>query len=307
MAIAKITLYGMSRWMEQQGDDLFANLTVPAGMDADHLEDVIMYKGAEFGVLYSDPNFMKMMIGIWSNKYAHTFERWIKALAIDYNPLENYDRMEEWDDAGNRIRTGEQSRSGTDTKSSETSSTGTESLSHAEDGSRNDSKSKSVSNSTSTDTSENVDVSSSSTKGTSSDTTNTVSAYDSSTYQPDTKSVVGGTESDAAQTKTTSSGSTTMDGTSAEAEQNSAKESRSSEDTRSKADLMKTSDSLSSSGSVQDSESEASQNRHKGRTHGNIGVTTSQQMLLQEWEVAKLNIYEEAADLFLSELTIYTY
>ena len=46
---------------------------------------------------------------------------------------------------------------------------------------------------------------------------------------------------------------------------------------------------------------------HTGRMHGNIGVTTSQQMLQSEWEVAKLNVYEAAADLFLGELTIYTY
>jgi hypothetical protein len=307
MAIAKITLYGMSRWMEQQGDDLFANLTVPTGMDSDHLEDVIMYKGAEFGVLYSDPNFMKMMIGIWSQKHAHTFERWIKALAIEYNPLENYDRMEEWDDAGNRVKTGEQSRSGNDTKSSEVSSTGTESLSHAEDGNKIDSRTRTTSTSEANSNDSTVDVSTTSTKGSSTDTQNTVSAFDSSTMQNDTRSVVDGTESDATQTKTTTSGTATTDGTASEAEQNNSADKRSSEDTRSKADLMKTSDSYSSSGSVSDSESEASQNRHKGRTHGNIGVTTSQQMLLQEWEVAKLNIYEEAADLFLSELTIYTY
>lgn len=46
---------------------------------------------------------------------------------------------------------------------------------------------------------------------------------------------------------------------------------------------------------------------HTGTVSGNIGVTTSQQMLQAEWEVAKLNVYESAADLFLTELSIYTY
>ena len=305
--MAKITLYGMARWMEQQGDDLFANLSVPAGMDAQKLEDVIMYKGAEFGVLYADPHFMKSMIGIWSDKYQHTFERWIKALAIDYDPLENYDRREEWDDTGSRVTTGEQTRSGTDSKSTETSSTGTENVSHTEDGSRTDSKTRTSSTSEGTENGSTVDVSTASTKGSSTDTQNTVSAFDSSTMQNDTRSVVDGTESDATTTKTTSSGSSTTDGTTSEAEQNSGTDARTSEDSRVKSDLYRTTDSYSSDGSVQDNESEASLNRHKGRTHGNIGVTTSQQMLTQEWEVAKLNVYEEAADLFLNEFTIYVY
>ena len=40
---------------------------------------------------------------------------------------------------------------------------------------------------------------------------------------------------------------------------------------------------------------------------GNIGVTTSQQMLQSELDIARFNIYEEITDLFLKELTIYTY
>ena len=52
--------------------------------------------GSEFEVLYANPQYMQSMIGIWSNKWYHTFERWIKALDIDYDPLENYDRREEW-------------------------------------------------------------------------------------------------------------------------------------------------------------------------------------------------------------------
>ena len=104
MALAKITLYGMARWMENEEDDLFEYLSLPTGMDKDTLIDVIMLRGAEFGVLYADPYFMQTMIGIWSEKHQHTFERWVKALSIDYNPLENYDRFEDWTDAGNRQR-----------------------------------------------------------------------------------------------------------------------------------------------------------------------------------------------------------
>ena len=43
---------------------------------------------------------------------------------------------------------------------------------------------------------------------------------------------------------------------------------------------------------------------HEGRVHGNIGVTTTQAMFLEEWELAKLNIYNEIYILFARELLI---
>lgn len=46
---------------------------------------------------------------------------------------------------------------------------------------------------------------------------------------------------------------------------------------------------------------------HSGRIHGNIGVTTSQQMLEQELEVARFNIIDEITKLFMSELCIAVY
>ena len=227
MASAKITLYGMTKYMQDHEDDLFVNLDLPEGMEKDTLVDVILYKGAEFGVLYGDPYFMQSMIGIWSAKYQHTFERWVAALSIEYNPLENYDRMEEWSD-----------------ENSGTSETST-----------------SVTNSNS------VDVSTTSGTEVDATTETQVSAYDSATYQPQNKVIEDRNESNTITTGTESEGSS------------------------------------STTGSVTDSETKT----RTGRAHGNIGVTTSQQMLEAEWAVARLNIYEEAADLFLSEFCIFVY
>lgn len=44
-----------------------------------------------------------------------------------------------------------------------------------------------------------------------------------------------------------------------------------------------------------------------GRLHGNIGVTTSQQMLESELSIAQWNIYEHITDLFLQEFVIPLY
>ena len=43
---------------------------------------------------------------------------------------------------------------------------------------------------------------------------------------------------------------------------------------------------------------------HRGRVHGNIGVTTSQQMLLAELDVDRFNIYDEIALIFMREFVL---
>lgn len=46
---------------------------------------------------------------------------------------------------------------------------------------------------------------------------------------------------------------------------------------------------------------------HNGRIHGNIGVTTSQQMLQQELDLGYWNIYDKITQLFLQEFVIPVY
>ena len=63
--------------------------------------------------------------------------------------------------------------------------------------------------------------------------------------------------------------------------------------------------------SSSDSENEALLDRmfdHRGRVHGNIGVKTTQSIYLEEWELDKLNIYDEIMVLFAREFLIpFTY
>ena len=48
-------------------------------------------------------------------------------------------------------------------------------------------------------------------------------------------------------------------------------------------------------------------NTHEGHTFGNIGVTTTQQMMKEEYDIALFNIYEQIADLFIKEFCICLY
>ena len=196
MSSSKLTLMGMYQW----NNELFKNLELPESLDASVLIDNILVRSGEFEVLYADFEFNQYMIGAWSRKWADTFQRWVDALAIEYAPLENYDRKEDWTDTRNGHTSGQ--------TSGRTNST-------------------------------NI---------------NKVSAYDAG---------------DALTTKD--------------------------------ANTLVGADSSNSSGESHEGA------KHDGRIHGNIGVTTSQQMLLAELGLGYWNIYEKITDLFLTEFTIPVY
>lgn len=215
MSIMKITLLGLEMALAQAGQSIFDYLILPEGIDRDTVIDNITLEGGEFEVLYADPSMFRAAVKVWSNKHYRTFLKWVNALNIEYNPLENYDRKEDWTDSG--------------TKNSKTTGGGTNSETNGVTG---------------TTTVE-----------------NTVSAFDSSGYQPSEKTT---------ETPNTSS---------------------------------------STSGSFSNSEElhEGDKTVHDGRIHGNIGVTTSQQMLQSELDIARFNLVQQITDLFLTEFTLMIY
>jgi len=211
MSLAKITLQGLEIFLNYENKSLFDLLTVPEGIVKNDLVDNIMLECGEFETLYADPDFMRSAIGAWSNKHQRTFLKWVNALNIEYAPLENYDRQENWTD--------------------ETDANTTNTL--------------------------NSTVNSSSTSGGESKTN--IAAYDSSSYSPSDQV-----------TDSNSASNTSTDASNGAGTENIDFE-------------------------------------HTGRIHGNIGVTTSQQMLEQELEVARFNIIDEITKLFMQELCIAVY
>lgn len=207
MSSAKVTLLAMNTFFTNAGGDLFQGLTLPEGLAKNTLANNILLQGGEFEVLYSDPFFLQNAISIWADREAATFKRWVDALAIEYAPLENYDRHEDW----------------TDTLDS--------------DG-----------------TSRTTGTNDTSTSGT---VTTDVSAYDSTGYQPKEKV----TTAETIDNDTTENNTSTLD----------------------------------------------NEGVHTGRIHGNVGVTTSQQMLEAELDLGYWNIYSRITDMFLKEFCIMIY
>lgn len=199
MATMMQTVIGSEKFLNAEGKSLFSDMTLPEGINRETLINRILLRSGEFEILYSDLDFFTEAIKNWADSYARTFERWIKALSIDYAPLENYDRIEEW---------------------------------HNDNNFRNNTHNHGY-----------VSVA----------LQNNVSAYDSSDFQPHDQS-------------------TSRDDT----------------------DMYNNNDG------------DGIENKN-GRAHGNIGVTTSQQMLESELKIAEWNLYDHIADLFIKEFCICVY
>ena len=100
MSIAKITLIGMYNW----DTTLFDDLEFPKSelLDKETAINRILLECGEFEVLYSDWNFLKFAITEWGKKWFYTFQKWVEALEVEYEPLENYNRVEHWEDNSER-------------------------------------------------------------------------------------------------------------------------------------------------------------------------------------------------------------
>ena len=204
MSSAKMTLIGLYSY----DNTIFDLLTLPEGIDKDTLINNIFSRSGDFEVMYPDPTYLKPAIGAWSAKWQSTFIRWINALNIEYDPLENYNRYEHWTDDDDTTITGNASGNST----GKTHSVNTDKVSAYDAGD------------TFTNRGQNV-----------------IDGNDSGTSSSNTKEVTDGTT------------------------------------------------------------------EHDGRIHGNIGVTTSQQMLLSELDLGYWNIYEKITDIFLTEFVIPVY
>ena len=211
MSLAKMTLQGLEIYLQYQNKSIFDLLTVPEGIEKETLVDNILLECGEFETLYADPDFMRQAIGSWSLKHQATFTRWVNALSIEYAPLENYDRQENWTDVTDADTTNRLNS----TVTANNSSNGTNSTN--------------------------------------------VAAYDTSSYSPSDQVI------DSSSAQSTSTDASTGSGTE---------------------DVTFT---------------------HGGRIHGNIGVTSSQELLRQELDVARFNIIDEITTLFMQELCIAVY
>ena len=242
MSQSKITLVGIENYLNPD-HSVFETMQLPDGIDKDTLIGAIILRCQEFELLYSDPDFLTAAVNIWSRKNYRTFEKWVKALDIKYDPLFNYDRTEEYTDT----HSGDFNRNGTSNDSGNNGNTRTDNLTMTNN------------------LSDTNDVT----------TTHSEKAYNDQNYVGTTQDVVDQDESHKG--TVTNTGTVTDIG------------------------------NFSSNGTTSENGKDNYTNIHTARLFGNIGVTTSQQMLQSELDIARWNMYEHIADLFAQEFCIMVY
>lgn len=303
--------------------------------------------GGDFGALYENPMYFKYMSDIWFEKHRRTFQKWFDAFDLSYNPIENYSRKEltvsktvENEDTYNRYRSSTEDEnthdaSGTTSEGTEYSSTHDETTKEVTDNQTSnkfDSTKTGLSHSDEHDADTNHSETTTdhdSHKDTDTTVTNSVSAFDaaaSNPWSPHDKSV-GNVEEDLdrdhTETETDSHGSKdiSIDANSAETNSENASGTdntvtdtlHSEEDTQSKSVEGSTTDSATDtnkSASEGDNQTEKKNDRtfqNDSYTSGNIGVTTSQQMLTAEIQVQIFDIYNAMAEMYVDEMCVRVY
>lgn len=209
---------------------LFDGFIVPEGLVKQIAIDAILMRTRELEILYPDFAYMKNRITIWSNKYQINWKKLYDTTVLEYNPIENYDRMEDWTDTDNETTTS------------------------ARDNSRN-------TNNTVKSTSTN-------------EITNNMNVTDQNTafnagLTDHAKQITNG--------DTTENGTFTNTETGKDLESESVNGGRTGRHTRT------------------------------GRAHGNIGVTTSQQMIQSERDLVVFNLYDVIAESFIENFCLMVY
>ena len=211
----------------QYSPDVFDLLKLPDGVSLDSVRDNILMELAELELLYPSGEFMKTAIGIWSSKQLPVWEKLYATTKLEYNPIHNYDRTEEWTEK----ETGNRNESRTQSQESNGESSGTVQNS-GEDTVKSD-----------------------------------VSAFNETSYAPkELQTTTLGTEN-------TSSGTA-----------------------KQKTDITDDTD-----------ENSSRNNTRTGRTFGNIGVTTTQQMIEAERDVVKFNIVDYIVEDFKQRFCLLIY
>lgn len=244
----RLTLIGLKNYYDTFEQDLFSKLSLPDGYDKPTFINALLMEHGEKCVLYTNPEFFRECIGIWSKKWAHELSRIYDALTAEYNPIWNYDRNEQWSDGSKR-----------DLKSA------TNAGHTATDGQKYDDD---VTNDYDVVTEQNTDAS----------TENKISADNSSDYQPERKEI-------------SNDGKTTV-----------------ANDGTIKRHVEGTTQDLQEKSNSKTQDQEETNSNHTGHLWGNIGVTTSAAMVLEETRLRyEHNLYDIATRLFANELLLGIY
>lgn len=78
---------------------IFDGVEFPSNISVQDFVDSLLMQCGEMPVLYSSPPLLKSLIHTWSKISQYSWQHLAATLTAEYNPIENYDRKEEWEDS----------------------------------------------------------------------------------------------------------------------------------------------------------------------------------------------------------------
>jgi hypothetical protein len=87
-------------------NSIFENFQIPQQIDKETTVNNLLMELAELEIIYTNPDMMKFAIGAWSKKELPIWQKLANTLNLDYNPLENLYRTEEYKDKETRDLSG---------------------------------------------------------------------------------------------------------------------------------------------------------------------------------------------------------
>ena len=120
---ANLSLWGMYKY-DRQGFE--ANLNIPESLDKSTLVKNLLMECADMRLLYTDKDFFYDAVGYWSEKQVPIWQAVIDILAIEYDPQYNYNKYEAVSDDTQHTGTDTKDMTGTDT----VNRTGTDTKAH---------------------------------------------------------------------------------------------------------------------------------------------------------------------------------
>ena len=296
---------GLYQWDQS----VFDLMQIPEALDKNTLIDNLLAETAELEVLYPNPIVFKNLVGVWSVKNLDVWNRLYATTQYEYNPIENYNRYETGSDSG----TGRTTHSGTDTTTETTTHGGTDGRTEALTTggtdtlamTRREGGNETENTTTSTSQGGHDTVNGTDSKG------HWIAGFNSSASGNDDGLVKQSRDEDTAQTSTaygkTESGtgtkSTTFGKTETNQDQTTYGKTESVQETKTYGET------IGKTGGVTHGEQVATTNEgeHELHAHGNIGVTSTQDMIKQEREIDLFNLYDIIIEDFKMRFCILVY
>ncbi len=89
-----LSIWGLYDWDRTVFDDM----VLPDGVDKNLVVSNILLECEGMEILYPNPDLLKQAIKIWSLMELPVWTRLYETTQYEYDPIENYDRKEDWED-----------------------------------------------------------------------------------------------------------------------------------------------------------------------------------------------------------------